>query len=147
AGEPGPADQPYASRIMQLIEKFGLENNVLCLGFRERMQELYASADAMVVCNEAEAFSGCILEALAMRVPVVAPGSGGHTEVLGDGDTYVEFQPGDPASLARSIESALRGGALSQRLALNGTRLAKQLSMEEHVRQLCSLYQTLLREA
>jgi glycosyltransferase involved in cell wall biosynthesis len=145
-GEAGPADQPYARRIMQLIRKLGLEKNVQFLGFRKRLQELYASSDAMVLCNEVEAFARCLLEALAMRVPVVVPSSGGHTELLSDGDTCVQFQPGDPESLARSIESVLCDGALSRRLAENGERLAKQLSIEGHVQRMCSLYERILRE-
>src|SRR5207245_9919909 len=51
------ADHPYASRITQLIRKLGLEKSVRFLGFRKRMQELYASSDAMVVCNNQEAFA------------------------------------------------------------------------------------------
>src|ERR1043166_8919621 len=100
----------------------------------------------MVLCNEEEAFARCVLEALAMRVPVVAPTSGGHVELLSDGDTCVQFQPGDAQSLARSIESVLCDGALSRRLIENGERLAKQLSIEAHVQRMCSLYQQILRE-
>lgn len=145
-GEAGPADQPYACRVMQLIQKVGLAKNVQFLGFQKRLQELYASSDAMVLCNAEEAFARCVLEALAMRVPVVAPRTGGHTELLSDGDTCVQFQPGDPESLARSIERVLCDRALSQRLAENGERLARQLSIEEHVQRMGSLYEKILRE-
>src|SRR4030095_15404857 len=122
-GEPGPADQPYASRILQLIRKLGLEKNVQLLGFRKELRELYASSDAMVLCNEADAFARCVLEAVAMRVPVVAPDSGGHTELLSDGDSCVLFRPGDAASLAQSLEKVLCDRAFSQRLAENGERV------------------------
>jgi glycosyltransferase involved in cell wall biosynthesis len=146
AGEPGPADQPYASRIMERIRKLHLEKNVEFVGFRERLQEVYSLADVMVLCNEADAFARCVLEALAMRVPVVAPNSGGHTEMLSPRATFVPFQPGDAESLARSIESVLCDRALADSLVENGERLARQLSIESHVQRICALYEAILSQ-
>jgi len=145
AGEPGPADQPYATRIKQLIRDLGLGQAVQFVGFHNHPQELYLRADAMVLCNESDAFALCVPEALAMRVPVVAPSTGGHTELLSDGDSCVLFQPGDPESLARSIETVLSDGAIPRRLMQNGERLVRQLSIERHVQRICSLYESLLR--
>src|SRR5262249_28279931 len=59
AGESGPADQPYARSVMQLVRKLGLEKNVQFLGFRRRMQDIYAASDATVVCNDREALGTC----------------------------------------------------------------------------------------
>jgi glycosyltransferase involved in cell wall biosynthesis len=146
-GEAGPADQPYASRVRQLVRKLGLEKNVQFLGFQKRLQELYASSVAMALCNEEEAFARCLLEALAMEVPIVAPRSGGHTELLVHGDTCVQFEPGDPEDLARGIESILCDSALSRRLTANGKRLARQLSIEAHVERISSLYEEILQRA
>ena len=146
-GQAGPTDQPYASRITRLVRKLGLENNVQFLGFQKRLQELYAASDVMVLCTDEEPFGRCVLEALAMRVPVVVPSSGGHAEVLSDGETCVQYQPGDAQSLADRLESVLCDGTMSQRLAENGERIAKQLSIEAHVQRICELYEKLLRGA
>jgi glycosyltransferase involved in cell wall biosynthesis len=143
-GQAGPLDQPYASRTASLVRKLGLENNVQFLGFRKRLQELYAASDAVVLCTDEEPFGRCVLEALAMRVPVVVPRSGGHAEVLSDGETCVQYQAGDAQNLAERLESVLCDGTISQRLAENGERLAKQLSIESHVQQICELYEKLL---
>jgi glycosyltransferase involved in cell wall biosynthesis len=145
-GQAGPADQPYASGIAQLVRKLGLENNVRFLGFQQRLQELYAASDAMVLCTDEEPFGRCVLEALAMRVPVVVPRSGGHSEVLSDGETCLQYQAGNPQSLAERLESLLCDATLSQRLVENGERLTKQLSIEAHVQRICAVYERLLQQ-
>jgi len=143
-GQAGPTDQLYANGITRLVRKHGLENNVRFLGFQKRLQELYAASDALVLCTDEEAFGRCLLEALAMRVPVVVPRSGGHAEVLSDGETCVQFQPGDAQSLAERLESVLLDSTMSQRLAENGGRVVQQLSIESHVQQISALYERIL---
>src|SRR5262249_2853702 len=145
-GQPGPLDQPYASRIQRLVRKLGLEKNVQFLGFRKRLQEIYAASDAMVLCTDEEGFGMCVMEALAMRVPVVVPRSGGHAEVLAHGETCAQYQAGDAQGLAEGLESVLGDEAMSQRLAENGERVVKQLSIEAKVQRMCALYEKVLRE-
>ena len=145
-GQAGPADQPYASRVTQLVRKLGLEKNVQFLGFQRRLPELYAASDAMVLCTDEEGFGRCVLEALAMRVPVVVPRSGGHAEVLSDGETCVQFQTGDAQSLAERLESVLCDETMSQRLVENGERIVKELAIEAHVQRICAVYEKLLQE-
>jgi glycosyltransferase involved in cell wall biosynthesis len=145
-GQAGPADQPYAGRITRLVRELGLERNVQFLGFRKRLQELYVASDAMVLCTDEEPFGRCVLEALAMRVRIVVPRSGGHAEVLSDGETCVQYQPGDAQSLAARLETVLCDDTISQRLVEKGEHLVKRLSIGAHVQLICALYEKILRK-
>ncbi len=63
-----------------------------------------------------------LLEALQARVAVVASGVDGIPEDVTDGDTALLVPPGDPATLAESIERLLKDDALREGMALRGRR-------------------------
>jgi glycosyltransferase involved in cell wall biosynthesis len=70
-----------------------------------------------------EPFGRTIAEAMACGTPVVAARGAGAGELLG-GAHAVEFDGGDPASLASALERLLADGALRERLAREGRSIA-----------------------
>lgn len=69
---------------------------------------LTASAAAMVAPSTwLEAFGLVVVEAMAAGVPTVAAAHGAFVELVDDGVTGVLHRPGDPASLASAVASAV----------------------------------------
>ncbi|RYZ44479.1 MAG: glycosyltransferase, partial [Myxococcaceae bacterium] len=67
-----------------------------------------------------------IMEALAMRVPVVVTGAGGVKELVDDGVDGVLVQPQAPAELAQKLETLSRDPAEALRLGEAGRRKVEQ---------------------
>ncbi|MGH9673918.1 MAG: glycosyltransferase, partial [Bryobacteraceae bacterium] len=55
-GEPGIQDYEYYSEIRHLHRQMGLGDEVRFMGFHERMRDVYAAADAVVLSTELEPF-------------------------------------------------------------------------------------------
>jgi len=70
---------------------------------RGRVLELFAAADAVLLCSAWENFPHVLVEALAVGTPVIATSVGGVAEVVRDGENGLLVPPGDPAALSEAI--------------------------------------------
>jgi glycosyltransferase involved in cell wall biosynthesis len=86
-----------------------------------------------------------ILEAMAHGVPVVAAGSGGNLETIGQEPTAALFAPGDVAEAARYLRTFAEDEG---RRRTNGKRLQalqrRRLSLDVHVDALAEVYHDVL---
>lgn len=91
----------------------------LYLGYlddRDRLADLYASADLYLATCAVETFGLGVLEALTMGLPVVSADDGGGAEQVSDSGGGTLFRAGSAADLARAVEEALpRRAELSAR--------------------------------
>lgn len=144
-GELDPSESHYMARLQQAIKTQGVTDNVRFLGFHDDVRRFYAIADAMVLCTEVEPFGRCVLEALAMGVPVVVSKEGGHSEILRPDESCVMFEANDSFSLAKAIHRLLVDRALGRRLAKQGQAIVQDLRIESHVGRITALYERILR--
>lgn len=137
---------PYRDVINDLIGDLRLVGKVKILGHREDIPELLDSLDVVVSASTAaEGVPQALMQALAMRRPVVATNVGGVSEVVRDKETGLLVQPGDPRVLAEAIMILLRDGEEAARLAANGRRLVEQeFGLPLMLERLESLYQEVL---
>ena len=70
---------------------------------RERVLELLAAADAMVLSSSWENFPHTVVEALAVGTPVIATDTGGVAEVVRDGENGLLVPPAEPDALGEAI--------------------------------------------
>ena len=63
----------------------------------------YASADVFVFPSTTDTLGMAMLEALASGLPVVAARSGGSSEVVGDGESGLLYEPGSAASFVAAV--------------------------------------------
>ena len=73
-------------------------------------------SDILVIPSLAEGISTTILEAMAMKVPVIATNVGGNPELIQHMETGILVKPRDPKAIANAID-----------LLLSDKQLAKQL--------------------
>lgn len=83
----------YYDAIGNLIVSSDLENDVLLAGFRDDVPEVLCIFDAFVLSSISEACPMAILEAMAMRVPIVATRVGAVEEQIVDGQTGIIVEP------------------------------------------------------
>jgi len=143
-GETYPKDVPYAGRLRATVTEEGLDKKVRFWGFEPEIGRIHGMADAVVLCTDNEPFGRSMIEALAMGVPVVLPGRGGHLEVIRHGENGLLYNAGDSAALAKELIRLFSEPGLAERLATNGLQTARQLDIQTHVQKVCQIYSELL---
>lgn len=109
----------------------------------DRLADLYAAADALLVPGAHETFGLVALEALASGVPVVAAASGGPAELV-TSEVGVLVPPNDPAALAGAALRLAAEGPGARAAACR--RRAEAHAWEPALARLVARYQRLLGE-
>ena len=127
------------------IEKAPLHGNVTLLGHRPDVPNLIASLDALVLPSYAhEGIPQIILQAQAMRRPVVATRIGGIPEVVEDNVTGLLVDRKDAKALATKIALLLDDRSLANRLGQAGrAQIEAKYSLDAMGERLLTLYGSL----
>jgi len=123
--------------------RLGIADRVHFLGHRRDVPAILARAVAGVSASHAEGISNAILEAMAMRLPVVATAVGGTPEIVREGQSGFLVPPGAPAALARRMVDLLEREALRRRMGAAGRRIVEK---EFGVAQMRLSYEALYHE-
>lgn len=123
----------YQKELLEMIERNGIEKRVLMTGFRSDIEDVIRSLDIVVLPSIApEAFPLTLLEAMALRRPVIASDIGGFKEIIEDGIHGFLVEPN-------------RSGPITERILylLTHQDIADQMAerAQERVRQRFSLTQ------
>lgn len=98
----------YVAELQALITEHALQDRVKIVGHCSDMPAALAMSDLVLTPSiEPEAFGRTAAEAGAMGVPVIAADHGGAREVIDAGVTGWRARPGDVASLAEAIRTAM----------------------------------------
>lgn len=134
-------DQRYYADITEQIGKAGLSDHTTFLGFQRDIRKVEAAADALVLCSDREPLGTCLMEAMAMELPVVVTDSGGSHELFMDGITGLITKGSQVEDLARAIETILSDRELAENLTARAKDYATtELSVERHANKVMSVY-------
>ncbi|MGA2204827.1 MAG: glycosyltransferase family 4 protein, partial [Terriglobales bacterium] len=114
-------DSFASDRIGTLIEELQLSDIIVWVDFISDIRELFAAADVLVLCSDREGLGRCVVEAMAMEVPVVVTDSGGTHEIVSSnvcGGFVV--RGGDADELAARTRDLLGSRHLRRRLGRAG---------------------------
>lgn len=119
----GHVDAGYWAReIEPRMSHLGVD--VRILGWVERMDDVYASADLLVSSARDEPFGRTLVEAMMRGIAVLATRSGGPQEIVVDGVTGLLVPPDDPQALCRGLERLLEAPQLLASYGHAGRRRA-----------------------
>ncbi|NLZ07640.1 MAG: glycosyltransferase family 4 protein [Phycisphaerae bacterium] len=137
----------YWERLQQLTAALGLERDVICTGFCDDIPSMLAALDVFVLASIRESCPNAVLEAMAMKVPVVATDVGAVSELVADGLTGTVVPPHDPEAIARAVLDHL-AKTPEQVEAMTGAarrRVQTEFSLDRIARRQQELYATLDR--
>ena len=119
----------------------GIEQNVHFLGYRRDVPDLLALMDIVVMPSLRESFGIVALEAMAMKVPVIASRIGGLEEIIENEKTGLLVPPGDAAALAEAIRTLADNPEMRRKMGEAGRqRVAERFSIESTIRRTEELY-------
>ena len=98
------------------VKDLRLDKHVILAGFREDVLQLVKSADLFVMSSLTEGLGSTVLDAMAMRLPVVGTHAGGIPEAVVHGETGLLVASGDSRALADAMVRLLKDRQLRQRM-------------------------------
>lgn len=117
----GTGNRSEKETIYRLVFDNGLQNNVHLLGFRTDVAQIMNYVDVVVQPMQTYASFGLlIVEAMALKRPVVASSLDGILEIVEDGVTGFLASPADPESFARSLAVLARDSELRLKMGEAG---------------------------
>jgi glycosyltransferase involved in cell wall biosynthesis len=133
--------EPAHSNLPDQAAQLGLTGHVHWPGIRDEGWRILNTADIYVQPSRSEGIALAIMEAMALRLPVVGTQTGGIPEAVVDGETGYLAAPADIDSMAQSIEHALSEPAKWSSMGKAGYHRYLQLFQGENsVRTLVEKY-------
>jgi glycosyltransferase involved in cell wall biosynthesis len=127
--------------------QLALDDHVHFLGSRSDVLSILPFLDILISSSIWEGFPTVILEAMALRVPVIATDVSGSRELVRPGESGLLVPPADAASLAQAILYMLEHPQESRRMAQNSFEKASQYTMQRTAEQLMELYRNIVPPA
>ncbi|CAD7768913.1 MAG: D-inositol-3-phosphate glycosyltransferase [Candidatus Methanoperedenaceae archaeon GB50] len=123
----GNGNKRARARIEKQIQDFNLQNKVHLLGFREDIPQILASLDVLVHPSYAgEGLPQAILQALAMKKPVITTNIGSIYEVIKHRETGLIVPHQDPQAITEAVLELYKSPALREKLGKKGRKLVEQ---------------------
>lgn len=96
-------DGPERKSMELRTQQLNLQKRIIFLGWRSNISELLSVAAVLLMPSREESFPQSILEAMALKVPVIASDVGGVKELVINGKTGILVQPEDIHAFADAV--------------------------------------------
>lgn len=110
----GDNDSRLTIELREQIDRLGMDDHVVFLGYVPDSARLYNNLDVYVSSSTSEGFSMTCAEAMACGAPVIATRCGGPEEIIDHGVTGLLVETNDPEALAQGIRQILSDSDATQ---------------------------------
>lgn len=135
-------NRAYVAGMHALVERLGLRDRVSWLGERSDVPELMAAMDVLLLPSWEEPFGRSVIEAMAMKIPVVATNVGGPVEIVEQGSDGYLVPPREAERWAEAIRALAENPERRAQMGLAGrTKAERQFSLQAHVKAILGIYE------
>lgn len=128
-------------QLKLLARELGIGDQVLFLGLRDDLPEIYPLLELFLLTSFSEGISVTLLESMSHGVPSVATRVGGNPEVVLEGETGVMVPSDDPQALASAIGELLAAPERARSMGQQARqRVAARFSMDQMMESYLRLY-------
>ena len=138
-------DGELRSQLQTLASKLSLNDKLIFTGFRKDIPQFLELFDLFVLASHSgEGTPNAVLEAMAMRKPVVAAASGGTPEIVKNGVNGLLVPARSPEALAAGIIRVIRDREAAKKMGENGRQTVETgFSVEKMVSETVDVYMEL----
>jgi len=136
-------DGPLRAAVEAACAAAGAADHVTFLGFVDEPLLVLRAADVAVMPSRTEAFPVAALEALAMRVPLVACAAGGLAEIVAPEVSGLLTPIDDAPAFAAQLVRLYKEPDIGARLTVGGAARAEALSRERMIDQYVEMIRAL----
>lgn len=133
--------------LRQSLEKkacrMGVRKNIVFLGWRDDVSKIISIFDIFVLPSLNEGMGRVLVEAMALRKPIVASRVGGIPDLVAHGKNGFLVQPKNPVELARHIQDLLENRAKRETMGFAGKEIISNFSKEKMIEDTEKLYEEL----
>lgn len=129
----GPEDtEKKDSFSPMIIKNYGIEDNVIFLGERTDVDELCSLMDIFVLASYREGFPRAVIEAEAMKIPVIVTDIRGCREIVKNGKNGILIPVKSPDKIFKAITFLLNNKEKAKELVENG-RIRVEKEFDERI--------------
>lgn len=126
--------------LRKLARHLNLERNIIFLGYRKDIYELYNIADIFILPSYQEGLSKALLEAMAVGLPVICSDIRGNIELVQDNIGGLLAAPKDVNKFAYLIKYLLNNTELMDTMTVNNLKHIKHYDIKISSKKMYSLY-------
>jgi glycosyltransferase involved in cell wall biosynthesis len=135
-------NQRFLAHLHELAAAAGLHDRVSWLGEREDMPQVIGALDILLLPSWEEPFGRALVEAMALRVPVIATNVGGPAEIITEGREGLLLPPREPLAWAAAIGRLAESPDRRREMGRAGRlRVEQAFSSGHHVRAMIDVYE------
>ncbi len=137
----------YYRELKELVKREDLDKNVIFTGWRNDVDSFLSSLDIFVFTSTTfpEGLPNIILEAMALKKPVVATDIPGPRDIVIDGETGFLVPPGDIETMARKIIYLLDNPDIAKKMGEAGRRRVEEhFDIKKQVKKIEKIYDGVL---
>lgn len=132
-------DGEYKNQMLEKIDELGLEKNVDMLGFQNNPAAYMKKSKLMVMTSIYEGTPMCILEAIAMKLPIVSTPTDGISKIVENGVNG--FLSNDNEELANNIIELLNDEKKYKAIQKNTIKLNEKINdFSRYIKEIDSIY-------
>ncbi len=117
---------PLRKQLENFTGQQGIKEIVKFLGYQENVSKYISQADVVVLPSLWEGLPNILIEAMAMKKPVVATAVGGTKEIVKDGENGFLVEPKNAMALAEKIKRILDDEKIAINFGENGYRFVRE---------------------
>ena len=138
-------DGPQRWRLERFCSQIHENDQIHFLGHRDDVPQLMPHFDCLWLTSGYEGLPNCIMEAMALSIPVVATDIPGNRDLVVSGQSGYLVEVGNRAAFARFTMKLLDDASLRKKMGANGRqRIIDHFSTAEMIRRYDELYQSVL---
>jgi glycosyltransferase involved in cell wall biosynthesis len=127
--------------LKKQIRQLGLGDRCQLLGYRSDIRQVYQAFDILVQSSDYEGTPTVVVEAMALRLPIVATDVGGTKELIEHNLHALVVPAGNPRELASAIERTINDKeATAIRVSAARKRVENELSFNRRLRHIENIY-------
>lgn len=137
---------PLKDYLSDLADKLGLADNVILLGFRTDVFELYHAADISAFPSKIEGLGLAGVEAMAAGIPLVSSNVHGILDYVIDGKTGYAVSPNDVDGFAKAIKKLVDDSDLRERMREDCLKAVAPFEINNALNVMWKIYDEILCE-
>lgn len=135
----------YEAEIRRYVQEQHLDHAIVFTGARRDIPQILSIFDIFLLPSLWEGFSTALLEAMAMKVPVIASDVGGNPEIIEQGITGILIPPQDPVALAEAVIHVLTHPNIVEKMRQAGyERVQHMFSLDSLVATTETVYEHII---
>lgn len=120
---------PLREELNQMVHDYGLENQIIFLGYRDDVPKLLKICNAFCFPSKREGLGLAAIEAMASGLPLITSNVHGINDYSKNGLTGFSYDPSDYGGFAKGIEILMNDYALCEKISINNITASEKYNL------------------